>query len=226
MSQRSVLLQMAAMPDQQRAGSPPRRGGARVALLDAALRVIRRQGLHATTVDDLCEAAGVTKGAFFHHFASKEDLAVAAADYWSETTGALFASAPYHEPGDPLDRVFGYLEFRASLIEGEPAEFTCLVGTMIQEAYETSPAVRDACAASIFGHAETLEADLAAAMAAAGTVVEIDAASLARHTQTVLQGAFVLSKAANDPALALEAIDHLRRYLECVLGHRSSVGPQ
>ena len=203
------------------AASAPARGGARVALLDATLQVIRAQGLHATTVDDLCEAAGVTKGAFFHHFASKEDLAVAAADYWSETTGALFAGAPYHEPEDPLERVFGYLDFRASLITGQPAEFTCLVGTMTQEAFETSPAVRDACAASIFGHAETLEADLAEALAARGTGVEVSAASLARHTQTVLQGAFVLSKAANDPALVLEAIDHLRRYLACILGHPS-----
>ncbi|MDH4077413.1 MAG: TetR/AcrR family transcriptional regulator [Acidimicrobiia bacterium] len=199
-------------------GSAPARGGARVALLDAAVRVIRAQGLHATTVDDLCEAAGVTKGAFFHHFASKETLAVAAADYWSETTGALFAAAPYHEPEDPVERVFGYLDFRASLITGEPAAFTCLVGTMTQEAFDTSPAVRDACAASIFGHAATLEADLAAALAASTTEVEVTAASLARHTQTVLQGAFVLSKAANDPDLVLEAIDHLRRYLECVLG--------
>ena len=209
------------MPESS-AGSAPPRGGARVALLDAALRLIRAQGLHATTVDDLCEAAGVTKGAFFHHFATKEDLAVAAADYWSETTGALFAAAPYHEPQNPADRVFGYLDFRASLIAGHPAEFTCLVGTMTQEAFESSPAVRDACAASIFGHAATLEADLAAALAASDGEVEVSAASLARHTQAVLQGAFVLSKAANDPALVLEAIDHLRRYLECVLGHPST----
>lgn len=52
---------------------------------------------------------------------------------------------------------------------------------------------------------------------------EISAASLARHTQTVLQGAFVLSKAADDAAVAFEAIDHLRRYLECVLGRTSPV---
>ena len=189
-----------------------------MALLDAAVRVVRAQGLHATSVDELCREAGVTKGAFFHHFASKEDLAVAAADHWSETTGARFAAAPYHDHADPADRVFGYLDFRASLITGAPAEYTCLVGTMTQEAFETSAPVRDACAASIFGHAETLEADLAAALADVAHPTDVTPASLARHTQTVLQGAFVLSKAADDPALVLEAIGHLRRYLACVLG--------
>ena len=205
----------------------PRTGEAKEALLEAAVAVIRTQGLHATSVDSLCAAAGVTKGAFFHHFASKEDLAVAAADHWSATTGALFAAAPYHDLDDPAERIFAYLDFRASRISGAPSEYTCLVGTMAQEAFETSPPIRDACAASIFGHAQSLEADFEAALANAGGVgrtrgERTRAASLARYTQTVLQGAFVVSKAANDPAVALEAIDHLRRYLECVLGRSST----
>ena len=219
----------------QMTSTSPNRGTyglAKAALLDAAVDVIRSQGLHATTVDDLCAEAGVTKGAFFHHFATKEALAVAAADHWSTVTGALFAAAPYHDHEDPADRVLGYLDFRASLISGAPAAYTCLVGTMTQEAFDTNPAVRDACAASMFGHAETLEADFIAALTAAAVGNDVDAAepdapadtaraaaSLARHTQAVLQGAFVLSKAANDPALVIESIDHLRRYLECVLGH-------
>ena len=41
----------------------------------------------------------------------------------------------------------------------------------------------------------------------------IDAIGLARYTQAVLQGSFVLSKAADDPRLVLEGIEHLRRYL-------------
>ena len=75
---------------------------ARAKLLDAALAVIRRKGYSAATVDELCAAAGVTKGAFFHHFKSKDALGVAAADHWSEMTGALFAAAPYHDHADPL----------------------------------------------------------------------------------------------------------------------------
>ena len=51
-------------------------------LLNAALRVIRAKGYAATTVDDICHAAGVTKGSFFHHIKSKDALAVSAAAYW------------------------------------------------------------------------------------------------------------------------------------------------
>jgi TetR/AcrR family transcriptional repressor of nem operon len=184
--------------------------------------VIRAQGLHATTVEDLCAAAGVSKGAFFHHFASKEALAVAAADHWSATTSRLFAGAAYHDAEDPADRVLGYLDFRASLIGDAIELYTCLVGTMVQEAYATNPVIREACATSILDHAATLETDIAAALVAAGSDagdVAAEAASLARYTQIVLQGAFVVSKAANDPDVVLDGIGHLRRYFE-LLFHR------
>jgi TetR/AcrR family transcriptional regulator, transcriptional repressor for nem operon len=189
------------------------RGTARSRLLDAAVSVIRRQGLAGTSVDDLCNAAGVTKGAFFHHFESKEALAVAAAGHWTAMTGALFEQAPYHAPSDPRDRVLAYLDYRAAMVEGPAPEYTCLVGTMVQEAFATQPLVRDACAASIFGHAATLEADLAAALDAAGNPPEVTADSLARLTQVVLQGSFVLAKAADDPGIVTESIAHLRRYV-------------
>ncbi|MCB1630132.1 MAG: TetR/AcrR family transcriptional regulator, partial [Xanthomonadales bacterium] len=146
----------------------PRQAVARTRLLDAAVAVIREKGYSATTVDDLCRAAGVTKGAFFHHFKTKDDLAVAAAEYWSEMTGALFASAPYHDHADPLDRVLAYVDFRKAILQGGVPEFTCLVGTMVQEAYETQPAIRDACDASISGHAATVAKDIAEAMEAYG----------------------------------------------------------
>jgi TetR/AcrR family transcriptional repressor of nem operon len=184
---------------------------ARAKLLDAALDVIRAQGYSATSVDDLCAAAGVTKGAFFHHFASKEALAVAAADHWSARTAALFAAAPYHHLAQPLDRVLGYIDFRAAFFTGPVEGFTCLVGTMVQEAFVTSPAIREACDACISAHARKLEADIAAAMAQY-RVKGFTAASLALHTQAVLQGAFILAKARGGPAVALESVAHLKRY--------------
>jgi TetR/AcrR family transcriptional repressor of nem operon len=189
-------------------------GDARSRLLAAAVTLIRRHGYAGTSVNDLCAAAGVTKGAFFHHFKSKDELGVAAADLWSETTGALFAKAPYHDHADALDRVLGYVAFRKELLQGGVPEFTCLVGTMVQETYETAPAIRDACDRSISGHAETLEADIAAAMRDRGMSPNWTARSLALHTQAVLQGAFILAKAKGGAEIAAESIDHLTRYLQ------------
>jgi len=182
-------------------------------LLDAALGVIRTKGYAATSVDDICARASLSKGAFFHHFSSKEDLAVAAANYWSETTGALFADAAYHAPEDPLERVLAYVELRKQLVQGELPDFTCLVGTMTQEVYETNSVIRDACWASISGHADTLVPDIAAAMERYPVASDFTAESLALHTQAVIQGAFIIAKASGDPQRAVESIDHLKRYI-------------
>jgi TetR/AcrR family transcriptional regulator, transcriptional repressor for nem operon len=189
-------------------------GAARQKMLDAALSLIRSKGYDATTVDDICAEAGVTKGAFFHHFTNKEALGVAAADYWSEMTGAFFEAAPYHKHKDPLDRVLGYIDFRKAILTGKVPEFTCLVGTMVQEVYETCPAIRKACDASISGHAAKVEADIAEAMKRHGIRAKWTARSLALHTQSVLQGAFILAKAKGDAAVAGDSVDHLRRYVE------------
>ena len=196
---------------------PAQPANTKAKLLDAATRLVREKGFSSTSVDDLCKAAGVTKGAFFHHFASKDALGVVAANHWSETTSALFAEARYHTPADPLERVFAYLDFRAALIAGGVADFTCLVGTMVQEVHETSPAIRAACDASITGHAETLVPDIAAALKAHG-VEGVDPHGLALHTQAVLQGAFILAKARGADGggsdTARESAAHLKRYFQ------------
>ena len=194
----------------------PERGDAKTRLLDAALRVVRQKGFAATSVEDLCLEAGVTKGAYFHHFKTKEALGLAAVEHWGETTSALFEAAPYHELDDPLQRVLAYLDLRRSMIRGELWQWTCLAGTMAQEVYDSNRVIRDGCAASILGHAATLETDIAAAMKLYDIKCEWSAASLARHTQVVLQGAFILAKASGDKNIALQSIDHLKSYIELI----------
>ena len=187
-------------------------------LLDAALHVIRSKGYTATRVEDLCDAAGLTKGSFFHHFKSKEELALAAAEYWSLRTGQLFRGAAYHDLTDPLERLLAYVDLRKAMLQGELPEFTCLVGTMVQEVYGTHPQLRDACGDSIWGHAATLEPDIAEAIEKYGVRGEWTARSLALHTQAVIQGSFILAKAHGGAEVAGESIDHLRRYLEGLFG--------
>lgn len=190
-------------------------------LLDAALYVIRAKGYPATRVEDICAAAGLTKGSFFHHFKSKEELALDAAQYFSDMADRLFSSAPYHAPADPLDRLLGYVDFRKALLLGELPEYTCLLGTMVQDTYETHPAIREACERCIMSHARSVETLVAEAMEQYPVEGQWTAGSLALYTQAVVQGGFILAKAQNGPQVAADCLDHLRRYIELLFGRAS-----
>lgn len=192
----------------------PARGDARAALLDAAIMLVRRQGWAATSIDQLCRTAGVTKGAFFHHFESKEALGVAAAQRWTEVTAPLFADAAYHRHFDPLDRILGYLDFRSAIVQGPLEAFTCFAGTTVQEAFASSEAIRSACGECITDHAAGLVADFEATLRKYPPREPVGAESLALYTQTVLQGGFVLAKARGDAGPLLDGIAHLKRYLQ------------
>lgn len=189
------------------------RHASKTRFLDAALRVIRAKGYTATRIEDVCEVAGLTKGSFFYHFDSKEALALAAADYWAESTRTLFASAPYRSLADPLDRLLAYVDFRKELLTGALSDVTCLAGTMVQEVYDTHPAIRDACNRSICEHAAMLVPDIKEAMRQREMHPDWTAESLALSTQATIQGALILAKAEYSCGVAVECLDHLRRYL-------------
>lgn len=195
---------------------------ARQKLIGAAVKVVREKGFNATSVDDLCRTAGVTKGAFFHHFPTKTDLGIAAAEAWKLHANDLFGHAPYMAHEDPLDRFLGYLDFRRDMLDGPVPEFTCLAGTMVQESYETLPSLREACQDSIWGHALTLVPDIEAARKKYGIGGDWTSESLALHVQAVLQGAFILAKASHGAKAARDTADHLIRYVRMLFNKPES----
>ncbi len=176
--------------------------------------LVRKQGYSATSVDEICAAAGVSKGAFFHHFSSKEALASAAAEGWTARADELiFAIPPWTRIEDPLERILAHIDFRASLMEGPAEDFTCFVGTMVQESFASSEILRGACDDSLTAYSERFAEDIEEAIAKYGIKDGVTSISLAYHVQAVLQGAFILAKAKADPAFARDSADHLRRYV-------------
>ena len=89
-----------------------------------------------------------------------------------------------------------------------------VIGTMVQQTYDTLPKLRAACEDNIFTHASHVEADIREAKAKHCPNAKFDPRSLAAHTQAVLQGAFILAKATGNPQRAMESIDNLKTYVQ------------
>jgi TetR/AcrR family transcriptional repressor of nem operon len=182
-------------------------------LLNAALNVIRAKGYAGTTIDDICREAGVTKGSFFHHFKGKDDLALSAVSHWGATTEAFFASAAYHGSSDPLERLLGYVDFRVEILQGELSDYTCLLGTLVQEAYATHPDIRAACDKVLSRHIAVLTNDVEAAKRLYAPDAPWTSEGVGYFIQSVLQGAFIFAKAKQGPEVARQSLAHLRQYL-------------
>ncbi|MDO6965382.1 TetR/AcrR family transcriptional regulator [Rhizobium alvei] len=192
---------------------------ARDRIIDAAIAAVRMRGYADTTVDEICAAAKVSKGSFFHHFRNKEDLARAAIDHWNRFTGAIFEQAPYQQDPDPLNRLLGYIDFRMAILDRPVEEFTCLLGTLVQEIYQTHPAIRTDCDDGMASHIALLMRDIEAAKAIYAPHADWDGGSIGYFIQSVLQGSFIFAKAQGDAAVVRSNLILLRRFIESLMSN-------
>ncbi|MGB3500271.1 MAG: TetR/AcrR family transcriptional regulator [Mesorhizobium sp.] len=185
-------------------------------LIDAAIALVRERGYADTKVDEICARAGIGKGSFFHHFKTKEDVLLASIDHWNSFTGEAFRTAPYRDLSDPLDRLLGYVEFRIAMLDMTISEFSCLLGTLVQEVYSSHPKLLAACDAGMSGHIDELVADVAAAKALYAPDAPFSAESLGYFIQAALQGSFIQAKARHGSGVARDNLAHVSRYLETI----------
>lgn len=117
-----------------------RAGGARDRLLETASRLFYEQGYRATGVNQIVQEAGVAKASFYHHFPSKEELAVAWLEARHDAWMSAFRSAveAEDEPEARLDAVFEFLRGWAR----EPGYRGCAFLNMTSEFPDGKTAVR------------------------------------------------------------------------------------
>ena len=191
-------------------------------LLDAAMKLLIAKGFTATTVDEICSEAGLTKGSFFHYFDNKEDLAKAAARHFHEFQQRMFDGAEFRSIADPLDRVHGRLDFLVAFAGNPQLPKSCLIGNLAQEVSGTHEEIRCVCQGVFESGAADFERDVAAAKIKHAPEAEFDPASISRLYLTMIQGSMVLAKAAKNPEIIAENVEHLRRYIESLFGKSRS----
>lgn len=187
-------------------------------LLDSAMKLMIGKGFKATTVDEICAEAGLTKGSFFHYFEGKEDLAKATVKHFHQFQQCMFDGAEFRSLADPLERVFGRLEFVACFARNPQIPKSCLIGNLVQEIAGTHDDIRRVCESSLDAAGADFERDVAAAKLKHAPKADFDPASVARLFLTVIQGSMIMAKASQNPAVFEDNVAHLRRYIESLFG--------
>ncbi len=194
-------------------GTPQADSPTKEKLLEAAQSLMLAKGFTATTVDEICETAKLTKGSFFHYFKSKDELGKTVLDRFVSMRVQLMQQAPFHKERDPLKRIYGYIDFLILLAKSPKAPKSCLLGTFAQELSDTHPQMRSRCAEHFCLWAEAFKKDLDEAKAKYRPKAAIDTQGLAEHFIVVVEGALILAKAKQDRG-AVEA--HLRHFTQYV----------
>ncbi len=192
-------------------------------LLDTSIGLMLKKGFTATSVDEICQTAGLTKGSFFHYFESKEDLADAALHRFWQSQIDMLETGSFNTMEDPLECVYGYVDFFAMLMKNPDVPKSCLVGNLTQELSKTHPQIRTVCSENFSWHVEMLKQMLDKAKERYAKNADFDTKSLAEHFVSIIQGSFILAKAKQEDEVAEKNIAHFRRYLEMLFSNSKTI---
>jgi TetR/AcrR family transcriptional regulator, transcriptional repressor for nem operon len=196
-------------------------------ILDVAQDLVLERGFSATTVDAVIEAAGISKGAFFHHFPSKGVLGRSMLERYAAADAEVLerfmakAEAASDDPAEQVIRFVRAFEEESADLFSEPG---CLFVSFVYERMPESREAHDVIRANIELWRKRLGVKLGAALEQRSLPGDPD--SIADYMFTTFEGAFVLARATGDPADVGRQIGHYRRYLELLLNAPDSGDPK
>jgi TetR/AcrR family transcriptional repressor of nem operon len=185
-------------------------------LLEAATQLMLIKGFPATSLEEICDSAGLTKGSFFHYFESKEHLGKSVLDRYVSFMQQKIQGAPFSQKKDPLQRVYGYMDFVMELSKNPNFQNQCLLGTFSQELSNTHPQIRQLCSQYFRQWADTLKKDLDEAKKKHSPKKAFNARGLAEHFIAILEGSFILGRATQDPLMVEKNLKHFKQYIKII----------
>jgi TetR/AcrR family transcriptional repressor of nem operon len=187
-------------------------------ILDAAYALILERGYAGMSLDKVITQVGITKGAFFYHFKSKNDLAVALLQRFDAADKAtLEASRARAEKlsRDPLQQLLIFIGLFEEMFEGLSEPYPgCLYASYIYELQQFDAGTVQTIRDSFLGWRALLKDKFDAVVAQYQARLEVDTTSLADMFTVVIEGAFITSKALDEPQVVPAQLRHFRNYIE------------
>jgi TetR/AcrR family transcriptional repressor of nem operon len=201
----------------------PRNGTeTRTQLMDAAQALILAQGFAGTSVDAIIDRTGLTKGAFFHHFTSKHELARALVERYAAADVAMLErnierAERLHR--DPLQQVLIVLGLYEEMAEERPdATQGCLLASYLYEAQLFDDDIHEVIRANVAHWRARLGQKLRAAAKRHPPRLPVDLDDLADMATVIVEGAYVMAKATKEPTVVARQLRNLRNYIELLFG--------
>jgi TetR/AcrR family transcriptional regulator, transcriptional repressor for nem operon len=199
----------------------PRDGGpTRERILQVAERLITDQGYNATSVDQIIAESSSSKGAFFHHFDSKADLAAQLVERYVATDLAHLDAglAAIAAIEDPAERVVEFLRFyEDGADELMAAQTGCLFASVLAEREFTGTAINRQVAASEQAWRQAFLDLLRPALADRRPAIDLDLEALADHLFTTFEGGFILCRTLENTSAMRAQLRIFRQLLDAVL---------
>jgi TetR/AcrR family transcriptional regulator, transcriptional repressor for nem operon len=183
-------------------------------LVSAARDLVLQRGFTGAGIDRICADAGVTKGAFFHHFKSKDEIGRAALADWAAFGMEIYAAAKAEPVRQPLDHVHRFFDIMAGLVTSAPSPVTCVVGIISQELATANPVLRETCATYLGDWTEFARQLLEEAKTALPPRVDFDAEEVAWFLNSVWQGSMLIAKTRRDPQIILKNLARARAHVD------------
>lgn len=168
----------------------------REAVINVASRLFREHGFCGIGLKDLMKGAGLTQGAFYKQFASKEDLEAQASKRAMESAIHRWSAAAAADPQDPLGAVLGFylsMDHRGERMDG------CPVVALGSDAAREGADVKASFEAGIKEYLEMLGGWIGKD--------DIEDPGKAKAILSTMIGAVLLSRVVNDPELAQNFLD-------------------
>lgn len=203
-------------------GAPSKGERTRTRILDLAYESIVEKGFAATSIDELVEAAGITKSGFFYHFKDKNDLARQLLQRFLDEDKGIIDTLEQRArelSDDPLQSFLIFLNLYSQLLDDmETLHPGCLVASITYQERMFDAEVRRMNADYLLKLRQRFERWVDEILESNQPRDPVDAAALADHFTAIVEGSIILSKAMRDEGLMGRQTRLFRQYVKLLFG--------